>query len=61
MARELHYRKKDNKYAVWSTVSDDYVIPWDTKEKVKERWLQDLIKKAEEKIENYMEEIDKEI
>lgn len=37
MARELHYRKKDNKYAVWSTVSDEYVIPWDTKEKVKER------------------------
>lgn len=61
MARELHYRKKDNKYAVWSTVSDEYVIPWDTKEKVKERWLQDLIKKAEEKIECYIEEIDKEI
>lgn len=36
MARELHHRKKDNKYALWSTVVDGYVTDWKSKEEIKQ-------------------------
>lgn len=61
MARELHHRKKDDKYALYSTIVDNYITEWSDKESIKEIWLDDLIKKAKRKVNEYMEEIDKEI
>ena len=36
MARELHHRKKDNKYALYSTVYDEYLTEWTDKESIRE-------------------------
>lgn len=33
MSRELHHRKSDDKYALWSTVSDSYVTEWGKQER----------------------------
>ena len=61
MARELHHRKKDNKYALWSTIVDDYVTEWKSKEEIEKEWLDDLIKDAKVKVKSYMRRIDKEV
>jgi hypothetical protein len=61
MSRELHHRKKDNKYNVWSTIVDDYVYEWDYKEEIKKQWLADIIVRDIENIEDYMNRIDKEV
>lgn len=61
MARELHHRKKDNKYALWSTIVDDYVTEWKSKEEIEKEWLNDLIKDAKVKVKSYMRRIDKEV
>ena len=61
MPRELHHRKKDDKYAIWSTVSDNYVSEWEDKETIRKQWYIDKIVKAMEDVDRWMEEIDKEI
>ena len=61
MARQLHHRKKDNKYALWSTVIDDYVITWDTKENIKQYWINEKVEKVIQDVNKWMEEIDKEV
>ena len=61
MARELHYRKRDNKYALWSTISDDYETKWEDKETIRRKWYLDKIKSAIEDVDRYMEHIDKEV
>ena len=61
MSRELHYRKKDNKYAIWSTIIDEYVTEWADKETIRRRWYLDKIESAMEDVDRYMEEIDKEV
>ncbi len=61
MARELHHRKKDDKYALWSTIVDDYVTDWKSKEEIEKEWLEDLIKDAKVKVKSYMQRIDKEV
>lgn len=61
MSRELHHRKKDDKYAIWSTVSDNYVSEWEDKETIRKQWYIDKIVKAMEDVDKWMEEIDKEI
>ncbi|MCI8470382.1 MAG: hypothetical protein HFJ35_02660 [Clostridia bacterium] len=61
MARELHRRKKDDKYALWSTIVDDYVTDWKSKEEIEKEWLEDLIKDAKVKVKSYMQRIDKEV
>ena len=61
MSRELHFRKKDNKYNVWSTISDSYVYKWADKQTIKKLWLLDLIEEQIDKIEEYIEEIDEEV
>ena len=48
MARELHHRNKDNKYALWSSVVDDYVTKWLSKEEIRNFWYQEKIAKAME-------------
>ena len=61
MGRELHHRKKDNKYALWSTVVDDYITDWHSKEAIKRIWLNDMIENDTKKVEMYMEQIDEEV
>ena len=61
MSRKLHHRQRDDKYNVWSTIVDDYVYEWDTKENIKKQWLMDMILTDMEKIEDYMKKIDEEI
>lgn len=61
MARELHHRKKDNKYALWSTIVDDYVTRWLDKEEIRKIWYEDKIDEAKKQVDAWMEEIDKEI
>ena len=60
MSRELHHRKFDDKYALWSTVVDDYVTQWGSKEEIRDRWLAGMIIDDIEKVNKYMEQIDKE-
>lgn len=61
MSRELHHRKSDNKYALWSTVSDSYVTEWVSKKEIRDEWLAELIIDDIEKVDRYMERIDKEV
>lgn len=61
MARQLHHRKKDNKYDLWSTVIDDYVTTWDTKENIKQYWINEKVEKVIQDVNKWMEEIDKEV
>lgn len=61
MSRELHHRKSDNKYALWSTVSDSYVTEWGSKKVIRLKWLTEFIIDDIEKVDRYMEQIDKEI
>ena len=61
MARELHHRKKDNKYALWSTIVDDYVTEWEDKEEIRKQWYLDKFKSAMKDVDKWMEEIDKEV
>lgn len=59
MSRELH--KKNNKYAIYSNVTDNYVTPFLEKEIIKKIWAYDLIEEAIEKANRYMEDVDVEI
>lgn len=61
MSRELHHRKKDDKYNVWSTIIDDYIFDWDIKEEIQKQWLADMIMSDIDKVKEYMEEIDEEV
>ena len=61
MARELHHRKKDDKYALYSTVIDDYITPWDTKENIKQYWINERVEDVIKGINRNMEEIDEEL
>ena len=61
MARELHHRKKDDKYALWSTVVDEYVTAWEDKEEIRKQWYLDKFQSVIEEVDKWMEQIDKEI
>lgn len=61
MSRELHHRKKDDKYALWSTIVDDYITEWSTKKEIRDTWISDLQEDVIDKVDRYMEEIDKEV
>ena len=61
MSRELHKKKNKELYALYSTITDNYITSWESKEKIKEIWTNDLIKEARKKVDEYMKDIDKEI
>lgn len=61
MSRELHHRKSDDKYSLWSTVVDDYVTEWKSKKEIRDEWLAEFIIDDIAKVDKYMERIDKEI
>lgn len=51
----LLYKKKDKElYAIYSTIIDDYITDFLPMGKIREIWLKDLIKEANEKVNNYM-------
>lgn len=59
MSRELH--KKNNKYAIYSNVTDNYITPFLEKEIIKKVWAYDLIEEAIEKSKRYISQVDVEI
>lgn len=59
--RQLHHRKKDNKYALWSTITDDYVTEWEDKETIRKEWYCEKFISAMEEVDKWMEQIDKEV
>lgn len=61
MARQLHKKKNQELYALYSTVVDDYVTDFLPKEEIKKIWLNNLIESAKEKVDMYMEQIDEEV
>lgn len=61
MSRELHHRKSDDTYALWSTVIDDYVTEWKSKREIRDEWLAEFIIEDIAKVDKYMEQIDKEV
>lgn len=61
MSRQLHYRKSDNKYALWSTIIDDYITDWENKETIRNIWYKDKVDEAQKQVDVWMEEIDKEV
>lgn len=60
MSRELHHHKSDDKYALWSTVVDDYVTEWKSKREIRDEWLAEMIIADIAKVDRYMEQVDKE-
>ena len=44
MARQLHKKRGEELYAIYSTIIDDYVTEFLPKEKIKEIWLKDFFK-----------------
>lgn len=61
MSRELHHRKKDDKYALWSTITDSYITEWSTKKEIRDTWISDLQEDVIDKVDRYMKVIDKEV
>jgi hypothetical protein len=61
MSRELHKKKNKELYALYSTITDNYITRWESKEKIKEIWTNDLIEEVRKKVEEYMKDIDKEV
>lgn len=61
MSRELHHRKIDDKYALWSTVIDDYVTGWKTKEEIRAEWIAEKVLRVVRETDEDMKRIDKEV
>ena len=61
MGRQLYHRAKDDKYAIWSTIVDDYITPWTDKATVRAILLADMVEDAIYKTDKFMEKIDEEV
>lgn len=61
MARELHKRKSDHKYNIWSTVVDDYIFEWSTKEQLRVKLMADAIRDAKDKVDRLLWMHDREV
>lgn len=61
MARELHKKKDKELYAIYSTVSEDYITDFIPLEKIREIWLKDLIEDAKRKLDVWLKEVIKEV
>lgn len=62
MAHELHYKKDDDLYAIYSTITGNYIINWNTKNEIEKQWIDYIIEdtkySTELKIKNRMRHID---
>lgn len=61
MARELHKKKGKGLYAIYSTVSEDYITDFMPLNKIRKIWLEDLIEDAKRKLDVWLNDIDKEV
>ena len=61
MARELHKKKDKELYAIYSTVSEDYITDFIPLEEIKEIWLKDLIEDAKRKLDIWLTEVIEEV
>lgn len=61
MARELHKKKNKELYAIYSTVSEDYITDFIPLKQLRKIWLEDLIEDAKRKLDVWLMEIIKEV
>lgn len=61
MARELHKKKNQELYAIYSTIVDDYITDFVPLNELREMWLKDLIEDAKEKVDMYLSVVNKEV
>ena len=61
MARELHKKKNKELYAIYSTVSEDYITDFMPLDKVRKVQLEDLIEDAKRKLDVWLKEVIKEV
>lgn len=61
MARELHKKKGKELYAIYSTVIEDYITDFILLEDIRKLWLEDLIVEANQKLDKWLKEVDKEV
>ena len=61
MARELHKKKDKELYAIYSTVVEDYITDFILLEDIRKLWLEDLIVEANQKLDKWLKEVDKEV
>ena len=61
MARELHKKKNKELYAIYSTVSEDYITDFMPLDKIRKVWLEDLIEDAKRKLDVWLKEVLKEV
>ncbi len=61
MARELHKKKNKELYAIYSTVSEDYITDFIPLKQLRKIWLEDLIEDAKRKLDVWLTEIIKEV
>ena len=61
MARELHKKKNKELYAIYSTVSEDYITDFMPLDKIRKVWLEDLIADAKRKLDVWLKEVVKEV
>lgn len=61
MARELHKKKGKELYAIYSTVSEDYITDFIPLKQLRKIWLEDLIEDAKRKLDVWLTEIIKEV
>lgn len=61
MARELHKKKDKELYAIYSTVVEDYITDFILLEDIRKFWLEDLIVEANQKLDKWLKEVDKEV
>lgn len=61
MARELHKKKNKELYAIYSTVSEDYITDFLPLDKIRKVWLEDLIEDANRKLDVWLKEVVKEV
>lgn len=61
MSWELHHRKSDNKYAIWSTILDDYNTSWMDMDNLKLWYIGYECQVVMDKADKFFEDIDKEV
>lgn len=61
MSWELHKKKNKKLYAVYSTVIDDYITEFDSKDNIEEFVINNYEGKAYMKAKEFMSEVDEEV
>lgn len=59
--RELHKRKSDHKYNIWSSIVDDYLFEWSSKDELREVLMEEAFEEARDKVERMLWVHDREV